>query len=153
MVAATLLAAVAGCGSRPPAGDLKGQYHEAGVTVALSLHSGYLTATYKPDQAGFHLYSASMPAGGVDGLGRPTVLKAGRGLTATGSATADRKPVTLHEAELGVDLPVYPDGPVTLTLPVRASGTSVEAIIGYAACSTTECLMPVIEKTVTLRTA
>jgi hypothetical protein len=122
------------------------------VTVRLLLHSGSLTATYRPDQAGFHLYSAAMPPDGVDGLGRPTVLAAGRGLTATGPVVADREPITLHEIELGVDLPVYPDGPVTLTLPVTASGTHVDAVIGYAACSATQCLLPVTGKTVTLRT-
>jgi hypothetical protein len=53
------------------------------------------------------------------------------------------------EVELGVDLPVYPDGAVTLTLPVVVSGTPVEAVIGYAACSATRCLFPVTDKTVT----
>ena len=81
------------------------------MTVTLVLHGGSLTATYRPDQAGFHLYSAALPPGGVDGLGRPTVLATGHGLTATGPAIADRKPITLHEVELGVDLPVYPEAP------------------------------------------
>jgi hypothetical protein len=53
-------------------------------------------------------------------------------------------------ADLGVDLPVYPDGPVTLTLPVTASGHTVEAVIGYAACSATQCLLPVAGRTVAL---
>ncbi len=122
------------------------------MTVTLRLHGASLTATYRPDRARFHLYSAAMPPDGVDGLGRPTVLAAGHGLVATGPAVADRTPTTLHEAALGVDLPVYPDGPVTLTLPVTYSGTPVEAVIGYAACSLTQCLMPVIDQAVTLRT-
>jgi hypothetical protein len=143
--------AVAGCAPRHPGGDLTASYQEAGVTVTLRLRGTSLTATYRPDRAGFHLYSVAMPADGVDGLGRPTVLAAGRGLSATGPAVADRTPTTLHEAVLGVDLPVYPDGPVTLTLPVTTSGTPVEAVIGYAACSLTQCLMPVTGKAVTLR--
>lgn len=147
--AATLAVTIAGCGSHPAA-DLRAEYREGGVTVTLLLHDGNLSATYTPDQAGFHLYSAAMPPDGLDGLGRPTVLVAGRGLTATGEAVADREPTTLREIELGVDLPVYPDGPVTLTLPVTDSGSPVEAIIGYAACSATQCLMPVTAKTVRL---
>jgi hypothetical protein len=149
---AAVLAATAGCGPHPPAGDLTGEYREAGVTVKLLLHGDSLTATYSPDQAGFHLYSAALPPGGVDGLGRPTVLAPGQGLTATGPAVADREPITLHEVDLGVDLPVYPDGPVTLTLPVVVSGAPFEAVIGYAACSPTQCLFPVTDKTVTLHT-
>jgi hypothetical protein len=145
------LLAAAGCAPSRPAGDLVATYREAGVTVALRLRGADLTATYRPDRAGFHLYSAAMPPDGVDGLGRPTVLAAGSGLSATGPAVADRAPTTLHEAELGVDLPVYPDGPVTLTLPVTAAGGPVQAVIGYAACSLTECLVPVTGKSVTLR--
>lgn len=153
MASAAVLAATAACGPHPPVGDLTGKYREAGVTVTLLLHSGSLTATYRPDQAGFHLYSAALPAGGIDGLGRPTVLAPGQGLTAAGPAVADREPVALHEVELDVDLPVYPDGPVTLALPVVTSGAPFEAVIGYAACSTTQCLPPVTDKTVTLHTS
>ena len=123
------------------------------MTVTLRLRGASLTATYRPDRAGFHLYSAAMPPDGVDGLGRPTVLAAGHGLTATGPAVADRAPTTLHEAPLGDPPPVYPDGPVTLTLPVTTSGAPVEAVIGYAACSLTQCLMPITEQAVTLHTA
>ncbi|MFI6078904.1 hypothetical protein ACIA5C_46095 [Actinoplanes sp. NPDC051343] len=150
---AALLAAAAGCGPHPPAADLTGEYHEAGVTVTLLLHSGSLTATYRPAQAGFHLYSTALPPGGIDGLGRPTVLAPGHGLTATGRAVADREPITLHEVELDVDLPVYPDGPITLTLPVGVSRAPFEAVIGYAACSATTCLFPVTDKIVTLQTS
>jgi hypothetical protein len=150
---AALLAAAAGCGPHPPTVDLTAEYREAGVTVTLLLHNGSLTATYRPDQAGFHLYSAALPPGGIDGLGRPTVLAPGHGLTATGLAAADREPTTLHEVELGVDLPVYPDGPVTLTLPVVISGAPFEAVIGYAACSATKCLFPITDKAVTLHTS
>jgi hypothetical protein len=150
---AAVLAAVAACAPPPPAGDLAGEYREAGVTVTLLLHGGSLSATYRPDRAGFHLYSAAMPPDGIDGLGRPTVLAPGHGLTATGPAAADRQPITLHEVELGVDLPVYPDGPVTLTLPVVVSGRPFEAVVGYAACSATQCLLPVTGKTVTLHPA
>ena len=147
---AALLSTAVLCGSYPPGSDLAGEYRESGVTVTLLLRAGTLTATYRPDSAGFHLYSADLPVNGMDGLGRPTVLTAGHGLAAAGPAVADREPITLHEVELGVDLPVYPDGPVVLTLPVTVSAELVEAIIGYAACSRTQCLQPVTDKVVTL---
>jgi hypothetical protein len=146
-----LLAAAAGCAPHDPVGDLSATFEEAGVTATLLLHDGQLTATYRPEQAGFHLYSAALPRDGIDGLGRPTVLVPGHGLSATGSAVADREPITLHEEEIGVDLPVYPDGPVTLSVAATVSSLPVDALIGYAACSARQCLMPVIDQVVALR--
>jgi hypothetical protein len=146
-----LLAAVAGCAPHDPVGDLTGSYEEAGVAVALLLHDGRLTATFRPEQDGFHLYSATLPRDGLNGLGRPTVLAPGHGLTPTGPAVADRATVLWHEDGLGVDLPVYPDGPVTLSVPATVSGEPVDALIGYAACSARLCLMPVVDRIVTLR--
>lgn len=149
-LAALCVTAMAGCGAQTPTGDLTARYQEAGVTVTLLLHDGTLTATYTPDRPGFHLYSADMPATGVDGLGRPTILEPGKGLIAEGTPTADKQPTTLHNPVLGVDLPVYPDGPITLKLDVNVSGNELEATIGYAACSPTQCLMPVSDITVKL---
>jgi hypothetical protein len=149
-VAALLIAASAGCSPQTAVGDLVGEFHRGGVTVSLHLHDGELTAVYRPDRAGFHLYSMDLPPDGVDGLGRPTVLAAGHGLTATGPVVSDREPILLRQVELGVDLPVYSDGAVTLTLPVTVSGSRVEAVVGYAACSASQCLAPVTASTVVL---
>src|SRR5437868_7459620 len=55
-----------------------------------SLGHMILAATYKPLDAGFHLYSKDLPRTGIDGVGRPTLLEVApsSGLQATG-AVAD----------------------------------------------------------------
>jgi hypothetical protein len=155
-IVVALLLALGGCGTQELP-SLDGSYDANGVTVAVSVrpHSdGYLlSATFIPTSPGFHLYSADLPRGGIDGLGFPTVLAAGRGLHAIGPVTADKAVTMLRPASLDVALPVYPDGPVTLTMPVEAGdGSPAEATIGYAACSATRCLLPVTGQTVPLHT-
>jgi hypothetical protein len=45
---------------------------------------------------------------------------------------------------LGTFLPVFPGGPVTITLPVTRTGsTSAQVVVSYGACSTSTCLLPV----------
>jgi hypothetical protein len=44
---------------------------------------------------------------------------------------------------LGVRLPTYPDGPVTVSLPVRRIGPTADIVVSYAACSSGTCLAPV----------
>ncbi|MFG2004139.1 hypothetical protein ACGFNU_33765 [Spirillospora sp. NPDC048911] len=51
----------------------------------------------------------------------------------------------------GVRLPVYPDGPVTISLPVRRVGTVGEVIVSYGACSKTTCLAPVTDHVTKIR--
>ncbi len=58
---------------------------------------------------------------------------------------------TLRIQELHVDLPVYQDGPVTVTVPVHQTGDGpAEVIVTYAACSATTCLPPVCNRLITL---
>ena len=59
---------------------------------------------------------------------------------------------------IGVTLPVYPDGPVTLTEPVRltnppGAARSATVLISYAACSHTVCLQPVVNQPVAVALA
>ncbi len=106
--------------------------------------AGTLSATFTPQQQGFHLYSVSLPAAGVQGVGRPLRLAVGGALSAAGDPTADREVVLLRMAGVSVPVPVYPDGPVTLRLAVRrAAAGSSWARVGYAACSAAVCLPPV----------
>ncbi|WP_433794256.1 hypothetical protein [Actinoplanes sp. CA-252034] len=145
---AAVLALSACSGS--PAPDMTGRYEAGGVTVTLAVRAGALTATFTPPE-GFHLYSMDLPEGGVDGIGFPTVARPGGALTATGPATADRTVTELRPAGLDLMVPVYPDGPVTLTVPVRAGdGDRWEVTVGYAACSANSCLAPVAGETVVL---
>jgi thiol-disulfide isomerase/thioredoxin len=125
-------------------------FSEGGVDVTLTVHDSAVVATFRPQQPGFHIYSVDLPEGGVNGLGIPTRLAVRGGLTATGPPTADQ-PVRLLELRgLSTRLPVYPDGPVTLTLPVRRSGDSVEVVVSYGACSATQCLIPVTDHVVSI---
>ncbi|MFE9560014.1 hypothetical protein ACFYM0_02750 [Streptomyces sp. NPDC006487] len=51
-------------------------------------------------------------------------------------------------------VPVYPDGPVTTRLPIRATGPGeATVLIGCASCSSTEgCTIPVSDRAVRLNT-
>lgn len=102
-----------------------------------------------------HLYSIDLPPDGVNGLGIATIVSVRGGLRLTGSPTADKPVSTLQieelHVDLPVDLPVYPDGPVTVTVPVRRTGDGrAQVIVTYAACSATTCLPPVRNRLITL---
>ncbi|MFJ7250542.1 hypothetical protein ACIQWA_38685 [Kitasatospora sp. NPDC098652] len=158
-VAALLLLGAAGCAADPaPADAPAATYRGGGVTVALRLAPGedgrlFLAATFTPDEAGFHLYSVDLPADGIDGLGLPTRLSVRGGLAADGAVRADRPLRTVSPLGLGVQLPVYPDGAVTVALPVRRTATGPsEAVVSFGACSEQRCLIPVTEQVVPLGT-
>lgn len=156
-VAAAMLAAGASPMTHRPNTALHARHVEGGVTVTVTLEpagsdrTARLSATFRPDLPGFHLYSTDLPEGGVDGLGVPTRLQPGTGMRAAGPVAADRPVYTLRPAGLAAALPVYPDGPVTLSLLVRAPvQTPAEVELTYAACSVDSCLYPVISTPVTL---
>jgi Disulphide bond corrector protein DsbC len=110
-----------------------------------------LEVLFVPPSPGFHLYSLSLPDGGVEGLGIPTRLSVRGALVATGAVTAGEPTQLLDIAALGVKLPVYPDGPVTLALPVRhTDGLTAQVVVSYGACSSATCLAPVIDEAIPL---
>src|SRR5262249_32452961 len=129
------------------------------VQVNIDLEQGqagqtYVAATYKPLDPTFHLYSKDLPPNGIDGVGRPTLLEVRKGAQAAGSVT-DSVPAKDTRIE-GFDtpFPIYPDGPVTLRLPLKAiegGNTPVELSLTYMACSLTGgCYPPVMDKVVTV---
>ncbi|WP_344446068.1 hypothetical protein [Kitasatospora nipponensis] len=142
--------------SPPPAS----RFSQNGVTVALSVAdwkdgSGTLRATFTPEQAGFHLYSVDLPPDGIDGVGRPTSVQVTGALEAVG---APRVSVPVRPLVLPGDasaLPVYPDGPVTVSITVRTTANGrgeATVLVGYAACSVTAgCLFPVTGHPVAVR--
>ncbi|KMO94353.1 hypothetical protein [Streptomyces roseus] len=162
-VSAVLLcsAALAACGGHRAgeAGDARPaaattSFTEQGVTVTLTVSgwhgsTGTLSAVFTPERKGFHLYSTDLPADGVEGVGRPTAMTVSGAVRADGrpAASADVRSITVPGVEAPV--PVYPDGPVTLTLPVRAHGNgngdgAATVLLGYASCSTQDgCTIPV----------
>jgi len=153
MAAAVLV--VSGCGTGGPA-EPTGDARADGVTVSVTLLPGpgsqrELLVTFRPLQPGFHIYSVDLPAQGVDGMGVPTRVTVRGGLTAVGKPSANRAIRLLQVTGLQSAIPVYPDGPVTFTMPVRRTGShQAEVIVSYAACSEARCLMPVTGKAIRL---
>lgn len=146
---------ISGCGTAQPTAPTA-QYTANGVTVTVTLlptSSGRreMQATFSPQQAGFHLYSIDLPPEGIDGLGIPTRLSVRGDLTATGEPATDLPIRLLRPAGLQAELPVYSDGAVTFTLPVRQTGTHrAEVVVSYGACSETRCLTPVTDQVIGL---
>lgn len=121
-------------------------FTDSGVSVAMHLSPDgkNLLTTFTPQRPGFHLYSVSLPADGIGGLGRPTRVEVGGALRSQGPLTASA-PVRMLPVQ-GTDsaFPVYPDGPVTTELPVAVDpNRTATVLVSYAACSPRECLMPV----------
>src|SRR5579871_1175307 len=125
MVTATML--IAACGSGSTGASATPTLSRNGVTVTLRYRAtppagsgtGELIATFRPQQAGYHLYSKDLPQAGISGVGYPTRARPTSGLALTGAPAASVDPVPLVVQSVGLTLPVYPDGPVTLTEPVR----------------------------------
>lgn len=143
-----LLAASTGChetqsGSDAAATD--GPVEAGGVRVSASFETSSLVRVrFAPLQPGFHIYSLTLPEGGVDGLGIPTRVEAGPGLDATAPARSAVDSILLRIPELGVTLPVYPDGAVDILLPVEEDHPDDSAVVvTYGACSDDVCLLPV----------
>ena|SRR5258708_4688212 len=114
----------------------------------------YVSATYKPLDATFHLYSKDLPPNGIDGVGRPTLLEVRKGAQPAGSVT-DSVPAKDTKIDgFDVPFPIYPDGPVTLRLPIKAiegGSAPMQLSLTYMACSLTGgCYPPVMDKTVTV---
>jgi Thiol:disulfide interchange protein DsbD, N-terminal len=135
---------------------------EAGVRVDISYvgaDRGEVIAMFEPLNDGYHLYGPEMPAGGIDGAGRPTLVELADGsawratdaLAATPATTLQRLPT------FDQPFPVFPAGPVTLRLPVErdtgAAGSPLAVAVTYMTCSDTGiCLAPVEGRMVILPT-
>ena len=157
---ALLLLTACGSGQRLAPGSpiYLADFRESQVSVTITLEedaSGqvYLAALFTPEQGG-HLYSKDIPATGVEGIGRPTLLEltSGSQLTATGELSESVASVPLDGSP---GLLVYPAGPVTLRLAVElpeGEGWFDEQIsLTYMACADGSCFPPVVEKLVPVR--
>lgn len=130
---------------------------ENGVRVSLHLDRDWrgglwLAGEFSPVAPDVHLYATELPSNGIEGLGRPTRLRVGRGsVRVLGPAVANRPVVEDRLEELDVTLPVYPAGSVTVRLPVALdAGPAVrtEVYVSYMACGPQGCLRPVIDRLV-----
>ncbi|MFB6518075.1 hypothetical protein [Streptomyces sp. NPDC056401] len=159
-VALLSLTALTACGEQTAASSPAPttSFTENGVTVTLSVSAwhpphGTLTAVFTPEEKGFHLYSTDLPATGIEGVGRPTSLGVSGVLRADGKLTAAADVRTISVPGVDAPVPVYPDGPVTTTLPVSLDGNGdATVLLGYASCSAEEgCTIPVSDRPVHLR--
>lgn len=111
-----------------------------------------LSGTFTPLRQKFYLYSKELPRDGLNGLGRPTLLEVIRSdsIELTGPLEADRPVQNIYVKTLDLSFPVYPVGPVTLSLPFELAGNSdrvsMEIAFTYMTCSDKTCLPPVIDK-------
>tara|TARA_B100000809_G_C14993640_1_gene478916 strand:+ start:369 stop:989 length:621 start_codon:yes stop_codon:yes gene_type:complete len=131
-------------------------HHESQGRVRIELSSAWaenglliVRGVFTPDDPDFHLYSCTLPTQGIEGLGRPTRIDVAnpKAFTRIGPLLADKKIVEISDDVLNLTFPVYPDGPVTLYLPLRlASSTEstgpVSLKLTYMACSKQNCHRP-----------
>ncbi len=135
-------------------------FTEKGVTVEVVVEKDqtgqtWLAGTFTPTQPRFHLYSMDLPRKGSGGVGRPTLLEviAPPDLRPIGPLQADQPVQDLYFDVLQRSFPVYPDGAVTVRLPIEKPdrpAITIELAITYMACSDTTCLPPVENKPVSV---
>lgn len=127
------------------------------VTLALASEANgqpVLVARFEPLEDGYYFYSKDLPATGVRGLGRPTLLE-----LSPQSVLKPRGPLVASQAAhadflegLADPLLVYPVGPVSLYLPIAlptALPLTEEVLISYMTCSVRgQCMAPVAQKPV-----
>ena len=128
--------------------------HSVTVTVAVEQVAGdraVLVGRFVPDAAvspPLHLYGIDLV--GTLGLASRLALAPGGPAEATGPLSADQP---THDLD---GLPVYPEGPIELRLPIRlpagptGSQIPVEVLVSYMACSTVTCKNPVKDARLTL---
>lgn len=127
-----------------------GSLTKNGVNVVVTVERGAgaaatLVGVFTPDPKHaqpLHLYGLVLPAGGA-GIPTRLALPADSPLVATGPLVADQQ---THDLQ---GLAVFPEGPVTLRLPVRlpagdGAPLTVTVLVDYLACTHDACLIPVV---------
>lgn len=144
-----LTAFLAACRSGPAASFTKN-----GVEVTLNwvetAGGPELEASFAPTEENFHLYSIDMPESGIDGVGRPTQVEIiSNNAAIRGPVTANQPVIETPFEGFSAPFPLYPDGPVTLSVPVSvesgAEGQPVELAITYIACSGAGICKPLVQ--------
>jgi hypothetical protein len=126
--------------------------NDIAVTINLSRSidsTFYLEATFTPP-SGYHLYSKDLSPTGTNGQGRPTLLELppNSRMQSVGKVTeSESSEMVGYEPDGPL---VYPDGPVTLSLPIKlpyVNGWVKDQIrLTYTACSALSCKIPTIGK-------
>ena len=123
-----------------------------GVTVDLALETdsagqAILAARYTPLREHFHLYSKELPRVGLHGAGRPTLLELPptSSLQTLGPLTADLPSQDYQIEGFPQPFPIYPEGPVTLRLPIAGAEVRATLLLTYMSCSSTGICLPPVE--------
>ncbi len=159
----TLTASLSAVAAKTSSAISLASFEESAAKVSISVeyddkHQPTLVATFAPIQKGYHLYSKDLPKKGIEGIGRPTLIElaANSQIKARGVLT-DNAP-TLKEVipEAKEPLLIYPNGPVTLRLPIslpKASSHKLNetVLVSYMTCSPKgQCTAPVTAKVVAI---
>jgi hypothetical protein len=131
-------------------------YVEVSIALRRGENDAYtLEATFTPLEAGLHLYSKDIPATGVDGLGRPTLLALPADSALTQIAGTIESQPSQDPLEGPTELRVYPEGPVTLSVPVLLpegqNWLDQKVFVTYMACNELGCRAPVENKPIAIR--
>jgi hypothetical protein len=124
------------------------------VTISMQRNESdnlFLSATFTPQDPSLHLYSKDIPKTGVEGLGRPALLEipGNSALEAIGDLTESTRPQLPGSGPQ--ELLVYPQGPVTLSLPVQIldlNARTETVYVTYMACNQQGCRPPVEHKAI-----
>jgi hypothetical protein len=128
--------------------------HGVHVAVAIAVNNGgtsVLSAEFSPTDPTLHLYSKDLPLGGIDGIGRPTLLAIRSGpLTAEGDLSANVADYEQKFLAIDKTFQLYPEGAVILSQEVKPKNSALaeELVIAvtYMACSSEGyCLPPVVD--------
>ena len=128
-----------------------------GVRVAVFMESDsqelpLLRATFTPTEQGFHLYSKDLNPKMSGGIGMATrfELLPNPAVRAVGSPFSDVAAQSHNLKELKAAVDIYPDGPVTLRLPIHFLGTTTtltaQVAVTYMACKTDGICLPPVER-------
>lgn len=116
----------------------------------------WIAATLTPTQRDTHLYAVDLPDDGIQGLGRPTKITVDEtsDVRAIGAIEANLRAIDDPIDALHAVLRIYPDGPVTVRVPVaprtKERPATANVSVSYMACGANGCLAPV-RRTVRLR--
>lgn len=135
----------------PARATFSASHVDVSVAVVLDGTQRVVEARFVPDAPGLHLYGPDLPAGGIDGAGRPTLVAiVTGGWVAAAGMTMGVAPTPFPTALPGFSAPfsVLPAGPVTLRLPLDpAPGNPVEVRVAltFMACTSDgRCFPPVV---------
>ncbi|MCH2113814.1 MAG: protein-disulfide reductase DsbD N-terminal domain-containing protein [Pirellulales bacterium] len=138
-------------------GQNSASHHESDGRVEVEVSSAWsedgllvIRGIFTPDDPGFHLYGSKLPKTGVDGIGRPTLLEVGNAnqFQDVGALVSAEQAHDHHDEILEVTFPVYPDGAVTVYLPLRLNAApegpiQIPVKLTYMSCSDATCNSPV----------